>query len=101
MYIAWAGALLLAIPGGMILSLAPPLRVLDDPLICGAGDRMIIYQFNDDYGLGCAKQPDKSLLLHYAGSIVLFVSLVVIIGVVIAAYDARAPLAARRREPES
>jgi len=87
MYAVWAAALLFAIPGGMILSMASPLRALDDSLICGAGDRMIIYESNNEYGLGCAQQSNKPLLLHYVGSILVFVSLVVLIGVVLAPFS--------------
>jgi hypothetical protein len=88
MYAVWAAALFFIIPGGMLLSLAPPLRALDAPFMCGANDRIIVCPAGDgEYGLCCAKQRDKSLLLHAVGSSVLFIAATGFIGVVFATFS--------------
>lgn len=81
--LAWGLGVFPGLLVGMLLTFAPPLQDLD-AWVCGAGDRIITASSDlgdgTSYGCRCAGHPENSLALHYLGSGLLGMALVVLIG---------------------
>jgi len=83
---AWgAGVVVGLAPVGVILSFVSPLRRLDAELSCGPGDQIVTVSAGDGASLECANHPEKWLALHWLGSGLLGLSVVVLVGLCIIA----------------
>jgi hypothetical protein len=91
--LVWWGGVFLGCIMGIFTALIPPLRWLDDELMCGKGDSMVIVHPHDgETSLACAGHPHNSLALYWLGSLLLAVSVVVLAGLIlIASRRDRAP----------